>query len=225
MPIPCGFHGFYMEYFWLRAQPFWCKFPCSFHMETPGNCNIPWNISLESRWNPPQFIPCNPWIPYYSTWIPHFSTIFYMDSTLFHIDSPFFHIIPYRFHIVPHGFHIFHIIPYGFHMDSTFFHIDSTHFHIETQAIIEYSSWGHQPNLVFCSVHWVRSHDFPKQVKIFKSMTFKIITHYVYIYYISKKSINCIESENKLQGLFYSLFWYKKSKNQVNFTKVTKNNE
>ncbi len=112
-----------------------------------------------------------------------------------------------------------------FHMDSTFFHIDSTHFHIETQAIIEYSSWGHQPNLVFCSVHWVRSHDFPKQVKIFKSMTFKIITHYVYIYYISKKSINCIESENKLQGLFYSLFWYKKSKNQVNFTKVTKNNE
>ena len=29
MPIPCGFHGFHMEYFWLRAHPFWCKFPCS----------------------------------------------------------------------------------------------------------------------------------------------------------------------------------------------------
>jgi len=56
-------------------------------------------------------------------------------------------------------------------------------------------------------------------------MTFKIITHYVYIYYISKKSINCIESENKLKGFFYSLFWYKKSKNQVNFTKDTKNND
>src|SRR5438270_14071215 len=58
MPIPCGFHPFHMEFVWLRAQPFRRKFPCSFHMK------IPWNIALESRWNPPQFIP---WIPYYST--------------------------------------------------------------------------------------------------------------------------------------------------------------
>src|SRR6266581_1139090 len=81
MEIPCGFHGFHMEFFWLRAQPFWCNFPCSFHMETPWNFNIPWNISLESRWNPPQFLPWNPHIPHgihifhmestYSVWIPH----------------------------------------------------------------------------------------------------------------------------------------------------------
>ena len=121
------------------------------------------------------------------------STLFHMDSTLFHIDSTLFHM----------DSTLFHIFPYGFHMDST-------HFHIESQTIIKYSSWGHQTNLVFCSVHWVRSHDFPKPAKIFKSMTFKIITHYVYLYYISKKSINCIESENKLKGFFYSLFWYKK---------------
>jgi len=81
------------------------------------------------------------WIPHYSTWIPHYSTLFPMDSTLFHMDST-----------------LFHIIPYGFHMDST-------HFHIESQTIIKYSPWGHQTNLVFCSVHWVRSHDFPKPVK------------------------------------------------------------
>ena len=120
MPIPYGFHPFHMEYFWLTAQPFWCKFPCSFHMETLWNFNIPWNISLESRWNPSQFIPWNPWTPWYST-------SFYMDSILFHI------------------------IPYGFH--------------IESQTIIKYSPWGHQTNNVFCSVHWVRSHDFPKQLK------------------------------------------------------------
>ena len=109
-------------------------------------------------------------IPQYSTWIPHYSTLFHMDSILFHMDSTLFHM----------DSTLFHIFPYGFHMDST-------HFHIESQTIIKYSSWGHQTNLVFCSVHWVRSHDFPKPAKIFKSMTFKIITHYVYIYYISKK--------------------------------------
>jgi len=70
--IPCGFHSFHMEFVWLRAQPFRRKFPSSFHME------IQWNIALESRWNPPQFIPWIPyyftWIPQYSTWIPHYAT-------------------------------------------------------------------------------------------------------------------------------------------------------
>ena len=149
---PCGFHGFHMEYFWLRAQPFWCKFPCSFHMETPWNFNIPWNPGeihhilfhgIHGLHSIPHGFHI---IPHYSTWIPYYSTLFHMDSTLFH-------------------------------MDSTFFHMDSTFFHIESQAMTKYSLWGHQPNLVFCSVHWVRSHDFPKPVKIFKSMTFKIITH------------------------------------------------
>jgi len=149
-------------------------------------------------------------IPYYSTFFHMDSTLFHMDSTLFHMDSTLFHMDSMLFHIIPYGFHIipygFHIIPYGFHIIPYGFHMDFTHFHIESQTIIKYRSWGHQTNLVFCSVHWVRSHDFPKPAKIFKSMTFKIITHYVYIYYKSKKSINCIESENKLKGFFYSLF-------------------
>ena len=55
-------------------------------------------------------------------------------------------------------------------------------------------------------------------------MTFKLITHCIYIYYISKKSINYIESKDKHKGLFYSLFWYKKTKIQLNFTKVKENN-
>src|SRR6266545_3092204 len=95
MPIPCGFHPFHMESVWLRAQPFRRKFPCLFHMEIQWNLNIPWNITLESRWNPPQFNPWIPyystWIPYYSTWIPYYSTLFHMDSTLFHMDSTLFH--------------------------------------------------------------------------------------------------------------------------------------
>jgi len=99
MLIPCGFHPFHMEFVWLRAQPFWRKFPYSFHMESPWNLNIPWNISLESRWNPPQFIPCN------STWIPHIPHGFH----IFHMDSIYSTWIPY----IPHGFHIFH-------MDSTY---------------------------------------------------------------------------------------------------------
>src|SRR6266498_2178413 len=108
MPIPCGFHPFHMESVWLRAQPFRRKFPCLFHMEIQWNLNIPWNIALESRWNPPQF---NPWIPHYATWIPYISTWI-----------PY---IPYGFHIIPHGFHImpygFHIIPHG--LGSFFLHI------------------------------------------------------------------------------------------------------
>ncbi len=123
-------------------------------------------------------------ISHYITWTPWYSTSFHMDSTLLHMDSMVFHIISHGFHMDSILFHIdfilFHIILYGFH-------IDSTHFQIESQAIIKCSLWGHQTNLVFYSVHCVRSHDFPKPVKIFKSMTFKIITHYVYIYYISKK--------------------------------------
>ena len=138
MPIPCGFHGFHMEFVWLRAQPFWRKFPCSFHMETPWNLNIPWNIPLESRWNGMEsttipsmesiWIPHIPHrfhsIPQYSIWIPHISHgfhIFHMDSIVFHMDStqiPQYSIwiphIPYGFHSIPHGFHIFH-------MDSTYF--------------------------------------------------------------------------------------------------------
>ena len=140
-------------------------------------------------------------------WEPsHFDVSFHIHSiwklheiSIFHgtflwnpggIHHNLFHRI-HRVHSIPYGFHI---ISYEFHMDSTFFHIfpngfhmDSIYFHIESQAIIKYSSWGHQANLVFCSVHWVRSHDFPKPVKIFKFMTFKIITHYVYILYIKKK--------------------------------------
>ena len=105
MPIPCGFHPFHMESVWLRAQPFRRKFPCLFHMEIQWNLNIPWNIALESRWNPPQFIPCN------STWIPHIPHgfhifhIFHMDSMQFHMDSTYFTWIP----LIPHGFHLFHI--------------------------------------------------------------------------------------------------------------------
>src|SRR6266542_3850263 len=105
MPIPCGFHPFHMESVWLRAQPFRRKFPCLFHMEIQWNLNIPWNIALESRWNPPQFNPWIPhyatWIPYYSTWIPHYATWIphYFTwipqysiwiphySTIFHMDS------------------------------------------------------------------------------------------------------------------------------------------
>jgi len=49
--IPYGFYGFHMENFWLRAQPFWSFFPCSFHMKGSWNLDIPWNIPLESRWN------------------------------------------------------------------------------------------------------------------------------------------------------------------------------
>src|SRR5438309_4731388 len=79
MEIPCGFHKFHMEFFWLRAQPFWCNFPYSFHMETPWNFNIPWNISLESKWNPPQFLAWNPHIP-------HGIHIFCMISHGFHMD-------------------------------------------------------------------------------------------------------------------------------------------
>src|SRR6266702_1311483 len=94
MSIPCGFHGFHMEFVWLRAQPFWCKFPCLFHMETP------WNIPLESRWNGME----STTIPSMeSIWIPH---------------------IPHGFYSIPYGFHIFHMnsivfhsIPHGFHMD------------------------------------------------------------------------------------------------------------
>src|SRR6266540_1141824 len=115
MPIPCGFHPFHMESVWLRAQPFRRKFPCLFHMEIQWNLNIPWNIALESRWNPPQF---NPWIPHYATWIPYYSTLFHMDSIYFTWIPHYSTWIPYishGFHIMPHGFHIishgFHIIP------------------------------------------------------------------------------------------------------------------
>src|SRR6266571_1618982 len=118
MSIPCGFHRFHMEFVWLRAQPFWCKFPCSFHMETPWNLNIPWNIPLESRWNGMESttIPSmeSIWIPYvpygfhifhmdsiYFTWIPHISHGFH----IFHMDSIYFTWIPH----ISHGFHIFHM--------------------------------------------------------------------------------------------------------------------
>src|SRR6266511_517121 len=80
----CQFHPFHMESVWLRAQPFRRKFPCLFHMEIQWNLNIPWNIALESRWNPPQF---NPWIPHYATWIPYYSTLFHMDSTRSFLDA------------------------------------------------------------------------------------------------------------------------------------------
>ncbi len=97
MPIPCGFYRFHMEFVWLKAQPFWRKFPCSFHMETPWNLNIPWNIPLESRWNGME----STTIPSMeSIWIPH---------------------IPHGFHSIPYGFHIFHMDSIVFHMDSTYF--------------------------------------------------------------------------------------------------------
>ena len=116
MPIPCGFHPFHMESVWLRAQPFRRKFPRLFHMEIQWNLNIPWNIALESRWNPPQFIPWIPhyaiWIPHYSTWIPHYSTWIPYIPHGFHIIPHGFHIISHGFHNIPHGFHI---IPHGFH--------------------------------------------------------------------------------------------------------------
>ena len=109
MPIPCGFHPFHMESVWLRAQPFRRKFPRLFHMEIQWNLNIPWNIALESRWNPPQFIP---WIPHYAIWIPHYSTWIPYIPHGFHIIPHGFHIISHGFHNIPHGFHI---IPHGFH--------------------------------------------------------------------------------------------------------------
>ena len=168
------------------------------------------------------------WIPHYSRWIPYYSTLFQMDSTIFQMDSTLFHMDSILFHIIPHGLHIisdgFHIILYLFHIISHGFHIIPDGFHVDGQTICKCSLWGHQTDHVFCSVHWVRSHDFPKPVKIFKYMTFKLITHCIYIYYISKKSINYIESKDKHKGLFYSLFWYKKTKIQLNFTKVKENN-
>ena len=159
--------------------------------------------------------------PDFQTLIPYYSTLFHMDSILFWMDSTLFHIIPHGLHIISDGFHI---ILYLFHIISHGFHIIPDGFHVDGQTICKCSLWGHQTDHVFCSVHWVRSHDFPKPVKIFKYMTFKLITHCIYIYYISKKSINYIESKDKHKGLFYSLFWYKKTKIQLNFTKVKENN-
>ena len=115
------------------------------------------------------------------------STTFYfmesMDSIVFHMDSILFHIIPHGLYSIPHYStwiphystwipHGFHIIPYGFYIIP---HC-STFFHIESQAISKIAYGTINQILYFVQSTWVRSHDFPKPVKIFKSMTFKIIT-------------------------------------------------
>ena len=104
MPIPCGFHGFHMEFVWLRAQLFWRKFPCSFHIETPWNLNIPWNIPLESRWNGMESTTIS---SMESIWIPHIPHRFYSipyGFHIFHMDSTYFIWIPWYSIQIPHGF-------------------------------------------------------------------------------------------------------------------------
>ena len=90
MPSPCGFHGFHMEYFWLRAQPF-------FHVYSIWKLHgiFLWNPG-GMRWNPShsiifqidsmdsilflQISSYSIWILFYSTQIPWISHGFYMDA-------------------------------------------------------------------------------------------------------------------------------------------------